>query len=153
MRTQLLLTLPALVVAAHLLTAADARAQVVFSEDFEVPDTTNFITFFAPQQIVTASNTWQVVAESVDLYEDAARAEAVAYEGGQAVDLAGSPGAGVIVAGFATISGRSYRLVFHYARNNLLGATPGQARIDVEGGSPLLSVTVQHDPAQYAFST
>ena len=69
MRTQLLLTLPALVVAAHLLTAADARAQVVFSEDFEVPDTTNFITFFAPQQIVTASNTWQVVAESVDLVE------------------------------------------------------------------------------------
>lgn len=144
---------PLVILLALVLFAVETQAQVVLVEDFELPDTTNFITYFAPQQIVTSTNSWQVIAESVDLYEAAARAEAAAFDGGQAVDLAGSPGAGVIEATFSTVPGQSYRLVFHYARNALLGVEVGDARVDVTGGSSLLSATVQHDPGIYSFDT
>jgi len=128
-----------------------STAQVVLVEDFEAPDTANFITFNAGQSIVTASNTWFVTATGVDLYEAAARAEAAAYDGGQAVDLAGSPGAGVIETAFATVPGNEYELVFHYARNALLGADTGDAQVEIFGTAMLLQATVQHDPATHAF--
>jgi len=128
-----------------------STAQVVFFEDFETPDTTNYITFNVGQSIHTGSNTWFVTATGVDLYEALARPEAAAYDGAQAVDLAGSPGAGVIEAVFATVPGNEYELVFHYARNALLGAQTGDAQVEVSGTAMRLQATVQHDPAMHAF--
>ena len=127
-------------------------AQVVLFEDFETPAVADYATYFAPSEILTAANTWAVTLASVDLYNDLARPEAVAYDGLQAVDLAGSPGAGVMETVFPTIPGAQYQLVFYYARNNLLGATVGEAEVDVIGAAPLLHAAIQHDPALYAFN-
>lgn len=146
LRTTLLLLCLAIVPTA-------ARAQVVLTEDFETPDTGNFTTFFAPANLVTATNTWTVTQNSVDLFEDAARAEAVAFDGGQAVDLTGSPGPGVMETTFGTEAGAAYELSFHYARNNLLGADTGDAEVEVLGKTLLLHETIQHDPAMYSFDT
>jgi len=133
--------------------AAESFAQEVLTESFEVPDTTDFTVFSASETIVTADNTWLVVAESVDLYEAAARVEAAAFDGAQAIDLAGSPGAGVIEATFPTTPGRTYTLTFYYARNDLLGANVADAQVDVEGSTSLLSSVVQHDPGVHLFNS
>lgn len=136
---------------ALLLLVSTAGAQVVFTESFEVPDTTDFLTFSPPSQIVTATNVWDVTGGSIDVYEDAARTEAVAFDGAQAIDMAGSPGAGQLETSFPTTPGATYRLTFRYARNALLGLEPGDAEVDVLGGSSLLSTTIQHDPAELSF--
>jgi len=128
-----------------------AGAEVVFTEGFESPDTSNYVTYNAGESIVTASNIWLVTTSGVDLYEAAARAEAAAYDGAQAVDLTGSPGAGVIETSFGTLPGHTYELVFHYARNNLLGAETGDAEVEVLGAGPLLQAAIQHDPATTPF--
>jgi len=130
-----------------------SSATAVLVEDFETPDTADYITYFAPQLLVTATNTWSVTTASVDLFEDAARPEAAAFDGAQAVDLTGSPGAGVMEAAFPTAPGTQYQLVFHYARNNLLGADTGDAQVEVIGSGLLLQAFVRHDPAQHPFNT
>jgi hypothetical protein len=145
-----------LVQAAVLLVALFPRgvaAQVVFSEDFESPDTGNYTTYFSGQSITTASHTWRVTLNSVDLFEDAARSEAAASDGGQAIDLTGSPGAGVMEADFATTPGMAYELIFHFARNNLLGAEPGVAVVEIEGAGMIYRQSFRHDPASYPFNT
>jgi len=83
--------------------------------------------------------------------EAAARVEAAAFDGAQAIDLAGSPGAGMLETTFATTPGMAYELVFHYARNAFLGAETGDAEVDVVGAGSLLEATIQHDPALYEF--
>lgn len=143
--------LPCGLLAACLVLPAMSHAATVLVEDFESPDTANYITFTAGQTIVTATNSWLVVLNSVDLYEDSARAEAAAYDGAQAVDLTGSPGEGTIETTFPTDPGSDYELVFHYARNDLLGGQTGDARVEVEGASLVLTATIQHDPAQLPF--
>lgn len=132
---------------------AGSGAQTVFTEDFEFPVTGNFSTYSAGDTIVTASNKWAVTVNSVDLYNDLARLEAAAFDSSQAVDLTGSPGPGVIEASFATIPGGEYELVFHYARNDLLGASTGDAQVEVLGSGILLQTVIQHDPAGHAFDT
>ncbi|HMB69080.1 MAG TPA: hypothetical protein VKU85_07200 [bacterium] len=141
----------ALTVLTLLLPVGAVRAGAVLVEDFESPDTANFATYNAGELLVTATNTWSVTSTGIDLYEAAARAEAAAFDGAQAVDLAGSPGAGVIETTFPTVVGQSYELVFHYARNALLGLLTGDALVEVVGGSTLLQAQVQHDPALHAF--
>jgi len=142
---------PALLALALLSLPGALHAQVVFEEDFETPDIPNYLTVPAGQQLVTATNTWVVTANSIDLFDDPARAEAVAWDGTQAVDLTGSPDAGVMEAVFATQPGTEYELVFHYARNNFLGATVGMARVDVIGVTSRLSEVVSHDPGLIPF--
>ena len=143
------LSFPALAMA---LLAGPTSAQVVFSEGFESPDTANFQTFNTGQTLVTASHSWSITTSGIDLFEDAARAEAAAFEGAQAIDLTGSPGAGVIQTTFATLPGSRYQLTFHYARNNLLGAATGDAQVDVLGTASLFQSTIQHNPATHAFN-
>lgn len=132
--------------------AATSHAAIVFEEDFESPDTANFMTFLSGQTMVTANNTWSITAESIDLYEDAARPEAVSFDGGQAVDLAGSPGQGVIETTFNTLPGTEYELAFHYARNSNAGSSVSSAQVEVIGASTLIQQQFDHDPAQHAFA-
>lgn len=141
----------ALLLLALLPLPAALHAQVVFEEDFETPDIANYLTVPAGQQLVTAANTWEVTANSIDLFDDPARPEAVAWDGAQAVDLTGSPDAGVMEAAFTTLPGEVYELVFHYARNNFLGPTVGMAQVDVIGVTPRLSEVVSHAPGLLAF--
>jgi hypothetical protein len=133
--------------------ASTAAAQTVLFEDFETPDTGNFVTYFSGQHLVTNGADWAITANSVDLYEDPARPEAAAFDGSQAVDLTGSPDGGTMETTFATAPGTDYTLTFHYARNNLLGATIGNAQVDVLGAGTLLSSALQHDPSMHAFDT
>lgn len=132
---------------------AFAGVEVVLQESFEVPDTENFITYSQGNEIITATNRWAVVATGVDLFEDPARSEATAFDGAQAVDLAGSPGAGVIETELATTPGKQYLLEFHYARNNNIGGTIAEAQVDVIGTTTRLSQVVAHNPAMLAFNT
>ena len=120
------------------LIARVGSAQVVLVEDFESPDTGNFMTCNAGETLATATKSWDVTVSGVDLFEGAARAEAAAFDGAQAIDLAGSPGAGVIETTFTTLPGEEYDLVSHYARNDLLGAETGDAQVDVIGSASLL---------------
>ncbi|HMB71339.1 MAG TPA: DUF642 domain-containing protein [bacterium] len=146
-----LLAVGALRAVACALVTAPVQAATVLVEDFESPDTVNFIVFTIGEQIVTDWNTWNVTGGSIDLYEAAARVEAAAFDGAQAIDLAGSPGAGMLETTFATTPGMAYELVFHYARNAFLGAETGDAEVDVVGAGSLLEATIQHDPALYEF--
>lgn len=132
---------------------SSAHAQTVLTESFEVPDTSNFTVFTAPAQIVTATNTWDVTGGSIDVYEAAARPEAVAFDGAQAIDMAGSPGAGSLETSFPTVPGATYRLSFYYARNAFLDPETGDAVVDVIGTASLLSTTIVHDPASLSFDT
>ena len=134
-----------------IVATSNLYAQVIFSESFEVPDTANFTTFGIGSSFVTADATWDVLGGSVDIYEAAARPEAVAYDLAQAIDLAGSPGAAIIETSIATTPGQTYQLEFFYARNNNLGTTLGEARVETEGNSILLDRTIQHDPQVYSF--
>ncbi len=134
------------------IATSNLYAQVILSESFEVPDTANFTTYGIGSSFVTADTTWDVLGGSVDIYEAAARPEAVAYDLAQAIDLAGSPGAAIIETSFATTPGQVYQLAFYYARNNNLGLTLGEARVETEGNIILLDRTIEHDPQLYAFS-
>jgi len=137
-------------VTATLLVANPAMATIVLYEDFETPDTINFTTYFSGETMTTATNVWSITANSVDLYEGPARAEAGVFDGTQAVDLTGSPDEGVMQTPFTTQPGETYELVFHYARNNFTNLA--SAEVDVIGASSLLQQTVQHDSSQYTFS-
>ena len=128
-----------------------ATANTILTESFEAPDTTDFITFGTGSSFNTLSNTWQVTGGSVDVYQASARPEAVAFDQEQAVDLAGSPGAAIMSTSFATSIGETYQLTFYYARNNNLGATLGEARVEIDGITTLLNETIQHDPQIYPF--
>jgi len=120
------------------------------TESFESPATTNYTTYRAGQSFTTGSNTWVVQAGSVDIANVRARREVVAADGNQTVDLAGSPGAGVIAATFPTTAGQSYNLTFQYARNSGLGNTPARAKVEVVGASTLLQTDLRHEAATQA---
>jgi hypothetical protein len=130
---------------------AEATTQLVFYEDFETPDIGNFTTYVEGESIVTSATTWLVTTTGVDLYEATVRVEAAAADGTQAIDLTGSPGAGVIETTIPTLPGQPYELAFEYARNNLLGAVIGEAQVEVVGGVVLLLAEFQHDPALHPF--
>jgi len=93
-----------------------------------------------------------VESGSIDIVNTRVRAEATASHGTQAIDLAGSPGPGVLATRFATTPGQQYVLTFRYARNNGIGATPARARVEVVGMASLLQGEVQHDAARWPFS-
>ena len=107
--------------------------------------TGNYTTYNAGQSFTTATNTWIVAASGVDICNVRVRREVTAFDGNQTVDLNGSPGAGVLSTSFATKTGQTYRLSFHYARNNGLGATPARAKVEVLGSAPLLQAEIRHD--------
>lgn len=121
-----------------------ALAPPAFSENFEAPVSGNYTAVRAGQSFTTQAHTWSVTSGSVDVVNASVRRELTAFDGNQAIDLAGSPGAGVMSASFATTPGQSYALTFHYARNNGIGAQPARARIEVKGASTLLRAEVQH---------
>lgn len=121
-----------------------ASAQVVLTEGFESPVTPNYITYNAGAQINTGSNVWHVIATGIDLGNDAARSEVVACEGLQAIDMAGSPGAGIIETEFAATIGVQYELVFHYSRNNFIASGVASMTATVAGSGTLLATTVTH---------
>lgn len=145
-------TIP-LLFALVLLAPAGSDAETVLTEDFELPTTENFITFDAPSSIVTATNTWEVTVSGVDLFDDFARPEAVAFDGGQAIDLAGSPGAGVMSTSFATSPGQTYELIFHYARNYLNEAPAAGALVEVIGSTTVLSAQISHSSPDFSLQT
>ena len=131
-------------------TVAAATTPAVLSENFETPKTTSYTVYRAGQTLTTARNTWVVESGSVDLFNGQVQREAVPFDGTQAVDLAGSPGAGVISTSFATTPGQRYSVQFYYARNNRLGTTAGRANVAVFGASPLMQAELRHEaPRQY----
>jgi len=131
--------------------AGGAHGQVVLTESFEAPDTPDYTTYFRDQAFTTLTNTWTATTDSVDMFEDGPRPEVAAYEGTQAVDLSGSPGAGVVQTTFPALAGRAYEIVFHYSRNGNLGGSTGDARVEIVGTGSLLGEDFRHDPAQHAF--
>lgn len=134
--------------------AAPATASAaVLSESFETPATNSYTTHRAGQSFTTGSNTWSVLSGSVDVANARVRREVVAFDGTQTLDLAGSPGAGVIAATFPTTAGQTYALQFHYARNSGLGATPARARVEVIGADTLLQSEIRHDASRAAGSS
>lgn len=124
--------------------ATTSTAAPVLAESFEMPATTNYTAYRAGQSFTTGGNTWTVQSGSIDVVNTTVRKETVAFDGVQTVDLSGSPGPGVMAATFPTTAGRTYSLAFHYARNNNLRSTPGQAKIEVMGAGPLLTTEIRH---------
>jgi hypothetical protein len=125
-------------------TAAAAAGVPMLAEDFESPSSTNYTVYRGGQSFTTAKSTWTVESGSIDLVNAKVRTETAAFNGNQLVDLAGSPGPGVMATDFATVAGTSYTLVFHYGRNNGIGANLARAQVDVAGAAPLLHAEVQH---------
>ncbi len=123
----------------------------VVSENFEAPASGNYTVVRAGQSFTTPSRIWTVESGSVDIVNTQVRREAAAFDGTQALYLAGTPGAGVLSTRLDTTPGQTYLLTFHYARNNGIGATPAQARVEVIGSSPLLHGQVQHESPRLPF--
>ncbi len=123
---------------------SQATTPPIFFENFEAPITNNYTVYHAGQSFTTQRNTWQVTAASVDIANATARHELVAGDGTQMVDLAGSPGAGVISTSFPTTPGQRYTLTFQYGRNNGIGAVAARARVEVIGTTTLLHADLQH---------
>jgi hypothetical protein len=130
-----------------------APAALALTESFETPATSSYTTYRRGQSFTTGNNTWSVLSGSVDVVNTRVSRETVAFDGAQTVDLAGSPGAGVIAATFATTPGQTYRLTFHYARNARLAATPARAQVEVIGAATLLQTELRHDAATRAAGT
>ena len=129
-----------------------APAQAVLSENFEAPASGNYTVVRAGQSFATSTRTWAVEAGSIDIVNTNVRREAAAFDGTQAIDLAGSPGAGVLSTRFATTPGQDYQLTFHYSRNNGVGAAPARARVEVVGMGVLLRGEVLHEAARLPFN-
>lgn len=133
--------------------AAAASADVVLTENFESPAVPDFRTYAAGETLTTVGNAWAVTQTGIDLFNGNARGEADAYDGVQAVDLAGSPGEGVMSTTFIATPGRTYQLVLHYARNNNIGGGVAQALVEVvDSKGARLSETITHDLSRYPFS-
>ncbi len=130
--------------------AGSVAAAPVLTESFETPATSNYTTYRAGQSFTTGGNTWTVQSGSIDLVNTRVRKETVAYDGGQTVDMAGTPGPGVIAATFPTTAGKTYSLSFYYARNSGIGATPARTTVEVLGATPLLATEVRHEAPQPA---
>ena len=131
---------------------ATAASRTVFIESFEGPATGNYTVLRAGQSFRTRDNVWAVEEASIDVVNTHVRRETVAFDGAQVVDLAGSPGPGAMAASFATTPGQAYTLVFHFSRNNGIGATPARARVEVLGAAPLLVKEVRHEAARQPFN-
>ena len=131
---------------------ATAASRTVFFESFEGPATGNYTVLRAGQSFRTRNNVWAVEEASIDLVNTHVRRETVAFDGAQVVDLAGSPGPGAMATSFATTPGQAYMLVFHFSRNNGIGATPARARVEVLGAAPLLVKEVRHEAARQPFN-
>ena len=130
---------------------SSAGAAPVFRESFEAPATANYTVYRAGQSFSTGSNTWMVQSGTVDLVNTQVRRETVAFDGTQTVDLAGSPGPGVMATTFPTKAGQAYSLAFHYARNSGIGNTPARAKVEVVGAGTLLQAEIRHEaPGQPA---
>jgi len=127
-------------------------ALTVVSESFEAPASGNYTVVRAGQSFQAASRTWNVEAGSIDIVNTRVRTETAAFDGTQAIDLAGSPGAGVLSTRFATNPGQTYLLTFHFARNNGIGAVPARAQVEVVGLVPLLRGEVQHESPRLPFN-
>ena len=123
---------------------AAATLPPVLHEDFESPITGSYTVLKKGQSLATATNNWQITAASVDLVNVSRWRQTVAFDGNQVVDLAGSPGAGVMSTTIRTTPGQRYTLAFHYSRNNDLRAKPALARVEVIGAATLLRSELQH---------
>lgn len=108
-----------LVAIALLLSAGDARANLIINGSFETPDVTNgtYVTIFPGGE--PAGFGWSVVAGSVDANDEelnAGQPLGPAYDGRQFLDLNGTL-AGTLSQTFATTPGVSYTLDFAYSNN------------------------------------
>ena len=124
----------------------------VLAESFEAPLSSNYTVVRAGQTLRTRNHAWQVEQASIDIVNTSVRHEAAPYDGNQVIDLAGSPGPGVMSTRFATTPGQRYTLVVHYARNNGIGRTPAVARVEVVGAALLLQQELRHDPVRLPFN-
>ena len=124
-----------------------AAGGAVLTEDFESPAVTNYTVYRAGQSFASGSRTWTVQSGTVDLVNAQVRTETAAYDGKQLVDLAGSPGPGVISTNFATVAGKTYTLTIHYARNKGIGNNVAKAQVDVTSATSLLHAEIEHNPS------
>jgi hypothetical protein len=125
---------------------------LALSESFEAPASSNYTVVRAGQSFNTLSRIWSVEGGSIDIVNTRVRTETSAFDGTQAIDLAGTPGPGVLSTRLATKPGQQYLLTFHYSRNNTIGATPARARVEVVGSAPLLQGEVQHESPRLPFN-
>ena len=135
------------------LAASVPKPGAVLTETFELPKSRNYTVVRAGQSFTTATNTWKVLAASVDIVNTTVQTGIASFDGVQSIDLAGSPGPGSIATTFATKPGQAYMLTFHYGRNNLIGRNVARARAEVLGATPLLQGDVEHNPAVLAFNS
>jgi hypothetical protein len=117
----------------------------VLVEDFETPAIETSLSYKGGQSFQTAASLWEVAAGDIDWFRANARPETAAFDGNQAVQLSGSPTAGILLTSFPTKPNQQYHLTFHYAHNNLLGQNDSRARIEVfSAGTTLLEGEVSH---------
>jgi hypothetical protein len=70
-------------------TPAATPAAAVLTENFEAPASSNYTVVRAGQSFATLTRTWTVEAGSIDIVNARVRREAAAFDGTQAIDLAG----------------------------------------------------------------
>ncbi len=122
----------------------------VLIEDFEAPVIQNAVAYNAGQSFQTATNTWEVTAGGIEIFNAKDRPETTAFDGNQAVQLTGATGAGGLAISFATIQKKQYTLTFHYAHNNLLGTNANRARVEVLSASTtLLEARFSHESVPF----
>lgn len=123
-----------------------------FSENFEAPVTSNYTVVQAGQSFRTQRNTWSVESGSIDIVNTKVRTETVPFDGSQVIDMAGSPGAGVMSTSFRTKPGNTYDFAIRFGRNNGIGRTPARATVQIVGATPLLTQELVHDPGRVPFN-
>jgi hypothetical protein len=123
-----------------------------FSENFEAPATSNYTVVHAGKMFRTQRNTWSVESGSIDIVNTKVRTETIPFDGNQVIDMAGSPGAGVMSTSLRTKPGQPYEFAIRFGRNNGIGRTPARATVQIGGATPLLTQELVHDPGQVPFN-
>jgi hypothetical protein len=123
-----------------------------FGENFEAPAAANYTVVRAGQSFRTQRNTWAVESGSVDIVNTKVRTEIAPIDGSQLIDLAGSPGPGVMSTSFRTKPGTTYDFVVRFGRNNGIGQVPARATLQLVGAAPLLTQELLHDAARVPFN-
>lgn len=101
-----------------ILTSSAGAATVIFSEDFEKASLTPGANGFTPFYDTVASDRaiWSAIGWQLTGSVDSVRGAYGAISG-TSIDMAGTPGPGLLRRDFGTVAGRTYTLTFDYTSN------------------------------------
>ena len=121
-------------------------------EDFELPAVPVSRRYTAGQSIEARGRRWKVEYGSVDLMNQGNRAQVVAHDGRQLLELSGG-NAGIVSTVLATRPGQRYALTVNYARHKGVGRAIARGTVEVlgAGGKAYLRDDIEHDPLDLAF--